>query len=140
MSAIRKTQLHYETDTSALVLGIVTPLPDYRIAWTINEVLGVRLVKQEDIVYRRDHTSVSFSCYKCEQPLLHSVYYLVQNKSEGMLFEQSQKMLDYMLIIQGTYFSDRFNELNAKLQMETHIQATLKLESRSIKNKDLFQL
>lgn len=57
-----------------------------------------------------------------------------------MLFEQSQKMLDYMLVIQGTYFSDRFNELNAKLQMETHIQATLKLESRSIKNKDLFQL
>ncbi len=45
---MRKTKLQVEHQYEFDLLGIVAPLKDYKMAWLINKLLGVRLMREKD--------------------------------------------------------------------------------------------
>jgi hypothetical protein len=140
LPAVRKTQLQYSQDTNFVLFGIVTPLPDYRTAWLVNQALGIRLVRQPDLQTTQSEQRTSFSCFKCEQPLIHSVYYLISNKWEGAVYDKTNKMTDYILLLQGAYYQESKQLIQHKLSEEAAFQAVLNLEASKQKHIAIYQL
>jgi hypothetical protein len=140
LASVRKTQLNYERDFDFLLAGLVTPLPDYRIGWHLNRQLGIRLIKKEDLVPSGSLSPVGFSCFLCEQPITHSVFYLIQNKFNGALFANEWKKVDYFLMIRGSWFMERVESVFQQIRVIDDVQAVIAIDPKTIKNKDLFQI
>lgn len=140
LASVRKTQLNYERNYDFLLAGIVTPLPDYRIGWHLNRQLGIRLVKKDDLVPSGSSSPTGFSCFLCEQPITHSVFYLIQNKFNGALFATEWKKVDYFLMIRGSWFMERIESVFQQIRVIDDVQAVIAIDPKTIRNKDLFQI
>jgi hypothetical protein len=67
---MKKNKLLIEYDFDFQLLGISTAARGYKLAWEINQRLGVNLIKQPDLVvgFKNDEEK-SFSFYSFETPL-----------------------------------------------------------------------
>lgn len=63
-----KLVIDYEFDFG--LWGVTTAARGYKLAWELNQQLGIRLVKQPDLVVGfKNHEEKSFSFYSYETPL-----------------------------------------------------------------------
>ncbi|MCB0796427.1 MAG: IPExxxVDY family protein [Chitinophagales bacterium] len=137
---MKKTQLRFERDTDFLLQGLVCAIPDYRLGWQLNRHLGIRLVRQDDIAPPGETGQPQFSCFLCEEPITHSAFYLIQNKYNGTHYAPEWKKIDYFLMIKGSWYLDRREDIAAALKQLPDVQAVIGIEPKTIRNKDLFQL
>src|SRR5687767_6112843 len=67
---MKKSKLVIEYDFDFELLGITSAARGYKLAWEINQHLGIRLVKQPDLVVGfKNNEEKSFSFYAFETPL-----------------------------------------------------------------------
>ena len=67
---MKKSKLIIEYDFDFELLGILSSARDYKLAWEINQVLGIQLVKQPDLVVGfKNSEEKSFSFYAHETQL-----------------------------------------------------------------------
>src|SRR5687767_2018360 len=67
---MKKSKLVIEYDFDFELLGITSAARGYKLAWEINQHLGIRLVKQPDLVVGfKNNEEKSFSFYAYETPL-----------------------------------------------------------------------
>jgi hypothetical protein len=140
LAGLKKTQLKYDRDQEFFLAGLVTALPDYRLAWYLNKNLGIRFIRQKELNPGGSSAQASFSFFECEQALTHSVFYLIQNKYEGTYFSNEWKKADYFLMIRGSWFMERAQSVIDMIKKIEDIQAVIAIDPDSIKNKDLFQV
>ena len=70
VSVMKKSKLIIEYDFDFELLGILSPAPGYKLAWEINQALGIQLVKQPDLVVGfKNSEEKSFSFYAYETQL-----------------------------------------------------------------------
>ena len=122
-----------------LITGLVSQLPAYRIAWRLNKTLSIRLVRKDDIQLQDKEAVASFPMFSCRQPITHTVYYLIGNRSEGSIYCTSLKMVDYIFLLKGPYYNDRPEDHRNIFRSLEEIQAVIPVAASSIKQKDLFQ-
>ncbi len=97
-----KLLIDYEYDFS--LFSLLTNLREYKLAWHINQVLHIRLVKEEDLRFNfLNSQNLIISNYKFATE--HTTFRLLKNKSvqEGsnscLIPELSQ--FDYLIMLQG---------------------------------------
>ena len=67
---MKKNKLVIEYDFDFELLGILSSARGYKLAWEINQALGIQLVKQQDLVVGfRNSEEKSFSFYAHETQL-----------------------------------------------------------------------
>jgi hypothetical protein len=67
---MKKSKLVIDYEFDFALWGITTAARGYKLAWEINQHLGIRLVKQPDLVVGfRNNEEKSFSFYAYETPL-----------------------------------------------------------------------
>lgn len=67
---MKKTRLVIDYEFDFELIGITTPARGYKLAWEINQRLGINLVKQADLVVGFKNTEEkSFSFYAFQTPL-----------------------------------------------------------------------
>ena len=67
---MKKSKLLIDYEFDFALWGITTAARGYKLAWEINQLLGIRLVKQADLVVGfKNNEEKSFSFYAYETPL-----------------------------------------------------------------------
>ena len=119
------------------LVGISSPENDYRLSWVLNNTLGYRLIRQEDLkVYHKrldDHQAFPQFRYFDEKTLL--LYRLISNKCENGCLLEEMCNIDYLIQVSGEMDEDFINELAKDLNALEGITLAFRIDPASLKSK-----
>ncbi len=137
----KKTKLFVPYEYEFELMGVSTTVKEYKLAWAINNLLNIRLVKEKDleIAFKND-TFVVISNFVFETE--NSIFRLLRNRSfnqsagsQGFLVPEL-KDFDYIILISG--FEDTFSieELGKKLRDLSEIDYLQRIDINQLKSKE----
>jgi hypothetical protein len=137
--AKNKLIIEYEYDFD--LYGIISLTRAYKLAWLINQHLGVHLVKEDDIHFSfLNNEKLVISNYLFETE--HAQFRLLKNKSEertsdkmGFLIPELNKF-DYLIMKNGIIGDYSDSELINKIQKIKEIQYIVSLDIEKLKSKE----
>lgn len=97
----RKIQIASFDDTT--VIGINSSLPDYKLAWSINNKLSIDLVRYDDLEFE----GVGFSFFYYTAGENYNVYNLVSLVRKDKVLYSFNPRLDYLFLIQNSLTAER---------------------------------
>jgi hypothetical protein len=109
---VTKTKKHiltFEQEYDFELIGICSHHNDYRLAWGINEKLGVHLEKSEDdhlVMNKKGLVQSNHSKYVFKDEENLTEFYLVRNKSLGKYLIPEKPTIDYFLFIYENHLLD----------------------------------
>ncbi|ERM83902.1 hypothetical protein P872_01185 [Rhodonellum psychrophilum GCM71 = DSM 17998] len=137
---MKKTKLFVEPEFDFELLGFVAPLKDYKMAWVINDSLGINLVKAKD--YELEFTNqpqLKISQFILEKE--HGFIQLLKNRSysdggNALFLIPELKIMDYFLLLQDLTSQLNINAYIEQLSTSLFIQNVVKLDLSKIKSKE----
>ena len=136
-----KKRLEVEIEDDASVIGIVTSLRDFKLAWKINQVFEIELMLVDDLVIsfpKGKKTVFSNYCYQIDYNKID----LVKNKSidteEIEYITKELLHIDYFLLIEGEGDFMALPEMVKKLQSIPELSFVQLIDTTKLKSKDNF--
>jgi hypothetical protein len=139
---MKTLHLDIEYDFSFGLYGVVSSCKDYKMAWSLNQLLGLNLTRQQDLCYDMpDRQKLLISHYEHNDG--NSIVRLFRNKGLGTPTVKRPFLLpdikdyDYILQITGAlqhYLNPQ--DLIGKLQRLTLIQYTKQFDPLTLKHKE----
>lgn len=102
MARKKKYTLELDAEVDFDVIGICSHHSDYRLAWSINDTLSLKLQKcQQDFVLSNKSGKItsSHSAYEFKDEENRLDYFLIKNKSMGNFLIQEKTAIDYFLFL-----------------------------------------
>jgi len=119
------------------LIGISSPENDYRISWILNNTMGYRLVKEEDLeVYHKrleDPQAFHQFRYNDEDTLL--LYRLISNKCENGYLLEELTNIDYLIQVIGDMGKGFINEMVKSLNKVEGITLAFPIDPFTLKSK-----
>ncbi|MBL3657966.1 IPExxxVDY family protein [Fulvivirga sediminis] len=137
---MKKTKLFIEHVYDFDLLGVISSVRFYKMAWCINKTLSVRLKKEEDISLevKNERTSL-FGNYIFENESCYLQLY--KNKSldgENAYLIPEMQHYDYLIKSSLEYQSFAAEEIIKALKEVTWIEYIAAIEVNNLKSKDNF--
>jgi hypothetical protein len=137
---MKKTKLQIEHTYDFELLGLVSPVKDYKMAWLINRDLHLNLVRSEDLILE----FLSLPRLKISQFFLslpHGFVQLLKNKALNSSDQVSYlipelKSVDYFLLVQDETFQLSIHTFADQLVKNHFIQNVIPLDVSKIKSKE----
>lgn len=137
---MKKAKLFIEPTFDFNLLGIVSPVKDYKLAWLINRTLQINLTRSEDLLIEfLSNPNLEISQFFLSLP--HGFIQLLKNKS----LNSSQQLaylipelrnMDYFLLIQDETGQIDLEVYLKKLADNPSIQSVVKLDVSKLKSKE----
>lgn len=119
------------------LIGIASPENDYRISWTINNTLGFKLVRHDDLeIWHKlldDPQSFHQFRYYDEETLLQ--YRLIANKCENGYLLEEMTNVDFLIQISGEMEGDHLKGLIKELNNLEGITLAFPLDPAVLKSR-----
>ncbi|RAI87932.1 IPExxxVDY family protein [Algoriphagus yeomjeoni] len=137
---MKKAKLLIEHTYDFELLGLVSPVKDYKMAWLINRDLDLNLIKSEDLLLEfMTLPSLKISQYFLSLP--HGFVQLLKNKALNSTNQVSYlipelKSMDYFLLVQDETFQISINTFANQLAENRYIQNVMKLDVSKLKSKE----
>ncbi|MEB2776227.1 IPExxxVDY family protein [Algoriphagus sp. D3-2-R+10] len=137
---MKKAKLLIEHTYDFELLGLVSPVRDYKMAWLINRDLDLDLIKSEDLLLEfLTLPSLKISQYFLSLP--HGFVQLLRNKALNSTNQVSYlipelKSMDYFLLVQDETFQISINTFANQLAKNRYIQNVMKLDVSKLKSKE----
>jgi hypothetical protein len=128
-----KFQIDYFEDYA--MLSVASQLKDYRLAYFMNEVLELELVKYDDFSIHTANNA--FPWYSYHEGENGASYYLIGNRNSKGQLMIPQKGIDYFFLTKELFDEDRLQEMIASLRRVNGVQGVFLANMSSIKNLDL---
>jgi hypothetical protein len=122
-----------------VIIGISTPMKDYRLTWFMNKALNFKLAKQKDIsIFNEKKEKLSsFSFYCDEQPENMLVFYFISNRNaESEVLTYEQKQTDFIFLIKGALKKTQLDEIIQNIKSISNIQTAFLIDNSTFKNLD----
>lgn len=116
------------------VLGLVTNLKDYRLAFYINNELDLHLSKYSDFTFENKEGSYSWY-YFSKGGNYHSITLINNNHYHGKLIFEPK--VDFLLLIKNVFIETTVSETLSKLRKIKGITLALELLLQKVKHADL---
>lgn len=136
---MKKSRLLIDYEFDFTILALLSPMREYKLAWYINQLLHIRLVKDKDIQLNftnQPNLCISNYIFATE----HSTLRLLKNRSvgedeQGFLLPEL-KQFDYLIMLQGE--GDFFDKdaLPAVLQKIPTVEYVKPIEVYDLKSKE----
>lgn len=137
-----KLTLDFEFEFDFQLLGISCHQSDYRLAWIINDLLGIDLERQDDIdliLGKHKDENGLFSYYHYDNEENYTTINLISNRSEKGSFCGELKQLDFFLQLWLPDSDDEnINIFSKKLKASPHILAAIEIDVDTLKSKHNF--
>ncbi len=137
---MKKIKLFVEHQYDFELLGLVAPHKDYKMAWLLNEYMGMKLVKSDDLVLDFiESPKMEISRYMEEKE--HGFVQLLKNKSlfpspNGTYLVPELKIMDYFLLLQDHTCQLDIIAYIERLSQVKLIQNVVKLDISKIKSRE----
>ncbi len=137
---MKKAKLLVEPAFDFELLGIVSPIRDYRMAWLVNKELELNLVKADDLELEfLSAEKLEISQYFLSLP--HGFIQLLKNKalnsSEQLAYLIPElKNLDYFLLVQDETDQLELSNFMEKLSQNPLVQSIVRIDISKLKSKE----
>jgi len=137
---MKKAKLQIEHTYDFELLGLVSPVKDYKMAWLINRDLHLNLVKGEEIeIEFLSLPGLVISQFSLSLP--HGFVQLLKNKSLNSTHQVSYlipelKSMDYFLLVQDQTYQLSINTFANQLAQNPFIQNVMRLDISKLKSKE----
>jgi len=137
---MKKAKLLIEHTYDFELLGLVSPVKDYKMAWLINRDLDLNLIKSDDLLLEfMTLPSLKIAQYLLSLP--HGFVQLLRNKALNSTNQVSYlipelKSMDYFLLVQDDTFQISINTFANQLAKNRYIQNVMKLDVSKLKSKE----
>ena len=128
------------------LFGIVSNIKEYKLAWILNKIFFIDLVKIDDLIIKKHNRKVfqiSNYFYQSDEftirLLKNKLIYKIDLNNEKFLIQKLSKF-DYLFQIYNSSTSFNRNEIINKLNSESSIQFANFVNINLIKEKDLLLL
>ncbi|MCZ6693001.1 MAG: IPExxxVDY family protein [Bacteroidetes bacterium] len=137
----KRNKLIVDYDYNFNLIGMISPVKDYKLIWSINNQLKVRLVKNTDLILEylnQQKLVISNFLFETENSSLR----ILKNKAEdGDELKKSYllpelKNFDYFLMLEGSGDTFNISELEGKLKNLEIIQYLTKIDVSKLKSKE----
>lgn len=137
---MKKAKLFIEPSFDFELLGLVSPVKDYKMAWLINQTLGINLVRSEELLIEfLSAPNLEISQYFLSLP--HGFIQLLKNKSLNSTQQLAYlvpelRNMDYFLLIQDETGEVDPQEYVSHLSKNPFIQSAVRLDVSKLKSKE----
>ncbi|WP_026957137.1 IPExxxVDY family protein [Algoriphagus vanfongensis] len=137
---MKKVKLQIEHTYDFDVLGLVSPVKDYKMAWLINRQLDLDLIKVDDLeIEFLSDPHLKISQYFLSLP--HGYVQLLKNKALDTHHQVSYlipelKYMDYFLLVQDQTFQISIHTFASELAKNPFVQNVMKLDVSKLKSKE----
>lgn len=137
---MKKTKLIIDHDYDFDLIGMISSVKFYKLAWSIGRALRIKLVKAADHEIEFKMSKPSHFC-KYEHVTDAVVFQMFQNKSEGkekVYLLPEMPHLDYIVKIDSSLQSFATEELIKQLREVKWIEYIAAIDKNKLKSKDNF--
>jgi len=137
---MKKAKLQIEPAFDFELLGIVSPIREYRMAWLVNQELELNLVKVDDLELEfLNSEKLEIAQYFLSLP--HGFIQLLKNKALNSTQQLAYlipelKNLDYFLLVQDETEQLDLSNFMEKLSQNPLVQSILRIDISKLKSKD----
>ena len=137
---MKKNKLLIEYEYNFDLIGIISPAREYKLAWSLNQVLKSGLVKQKDIILElTDNRSLIISNFIERKhygfiQLLKNRSFAPDSRVDYLLPELRQ--FDFFLLIQDETETIDIIEIVQTLASNNEIQSVVKIDIDKVKSKE----
>ena len=119
------------------LLGIVSDEPEYKLTWSMNEVLQTSFQRMEDLslYHKKGQSEQRFSLYLYEEENTMLTYRIIRNRSENGYFLSDLKNIDYVIHIQGELDTDRVSDFIRQANQLDTIRMCIPIELSKLKDR-----
>lgn len=138
---MKKKRLEIEYSYDFELLGVISSAKGYKLAWDINNQLGVRLVKLHDVsIQFSNNITGTFTHFSYESPLNRiDLFRNKPNEADAIknLLVQEYPHVDYIIMSQG---ADKFEttHLQEYLRRISSVEMVALIPLETLKSKDYF--
>lgn len=118
------------------VIGINTTLPDYKLAWHINQLLQLNLRKFGDIVPGQVEEDARYAFYFYDQGENMNVFNLVSINDKGLRWLKLPVTTDFLLVVRNPIEAEKTDQMVRSLKSIPHVVHAFLLEQSKIKGID----
>ena len=137
---MKKAKLQIEPTFDFELLGIVSPIREYRMAWLVNQELELNLVKVDDLELEfLNSEKLEIAQYFLSLP--HGFIQLLKNKAlnsaQQLAFLVPElKNLDYFLLVQDETEQLDLSNFMEKLSQNPLVQSIVRIDISKLKSKE----
>ena len=132
-----KFLLEAEFDYDFDLLGLVSPLRDYRLCWLINKKLNVDFHRRNDLEINliQQQKLTYFSIYSYYDSLDKASFFILNNKNNNDLLIPEMKQVDYFFMTKGNIALQERDRLLISLKEVQAIQTLFEVNPLSLKSR-----
>jgi hypothetical protein len=137
---MKKAKLQIEPTFDFELLGIVSPIREYRMAWLVNQELELNLVKVDDLELEfLNSEKLEIAQYFLSLP--HGFIQLLKNKALNSAQQLAYlvpelKNLDYFLLVQDETEQLDLSNFMEKLSRNPLVQSIVRIDISKLKSKE----
>jgi hypothetical protein len=137
---MKRAKLLIEPTFDFDLLGLVSPVKDYKMAWLINQILGLNLIRSEEIFIEfLNMPNLEISQYFLSLP--HGYIQLLKNKSLNSTQQLAYlvpelRNMDYFLLVQDETGQMDLSHCAGLLAKNSLIQSAVRLDVTKLKSKE----
>ena len=133
---MKKVKLTYKPDYDFVLIGISSHENDYKLAWSINNLLNINLSKKEDLcVFNKKYSEThSFSVFSHNDETSLILYNLISNRCENGFLIQEFNKFDFFIQIYGGVSDKKITEMLTELKKDNNIILAGKLDLSKTKS------
>jgi len=131
-----KHQLDIDYDYDFDAIGICSGAKEYKVAWSLNQLLEIQLERTAEDMEISTKAGVSKHTlyrYYCDQT--HISYELLSNKGSTSYLIPEQRQADFFLILYDNIILN-CAEIISKLRSITFVSTAFELDVENLKNKE----
>jgi hypothetical protein len=135
---ITRIHLSVNEQDEPVILGIVTPDPDYKLSLKLNKKLRISLRNAKPVEFRdNDGDDFVFSKFADSSVAPDSVFQLVSNRSGNNFLLKKLKNIDYLLIIRDPGKNFKLEQVMLQIREIDSITGVFKIDFKTLKDKNL---
>jgi hypothetical protein len=133
----RKLTLSNSSTDEYQLVAIFSNLRDYRITFSLNQMLGMDFVRYEDLAYTRSGQIMClYPWYFFPDKQVLTSYYLIGNKHAGGCLIPSVKNADYFLFIKNMLDPDRLKDCLSKIRSIPNVITAMEVPVGSVRDME----
>jgi len=123
------------------LIGVISSLKEYKLAYHLNKLFNWRLYKVDDVIFTQKKESYEYSCYEYVTEnvvimLLKNRCNVFENLSSINYLLPEQKKYDYLIKIENEEYETENDDIVSKLQEVANISLIKTIEIDKLKNRE----
>ncbi len=130
----------FDDDLNVEIIGICSPVQDFRLAWFVNNTLGINLYRKEkDFKKTIKKKECQFPWFECFDEDTKTYFFLIKNKVQGEMLIPSKPLIDYFLFLYENTILDII-EIRNKLRGVDLIVGAYEFEAEEIPEMEILEI